>query len=513
MKTKKVVSLLILIILFTSSLCSCSNKSENFESDPKDLSFREVGVLTGSIHDTLLMEDSKDVIVKYFNSNTDLAMALEQGKIDAYVVDEPVSRVIINEYPNQYVLKWLLNGNYAYGFRKNNEKGSFICNQMNEFLRKCKKNGTLDEVDSIWFGTDEKAKIVDMENLPSSNGTLVLATSTDIGPPFTYIKDNKYVGYDIDIAVRFCREYGYGLEIVNSGFDGVLALVTTGKADFCACCISVTPERGEKVLFSDPNYVGGIVAVANSNDNIFKDEDIGFFDSIKESFERTFVREYRYKLFLSGIGTTLLIVVLSIIFGSIIGFLVYLIYYRSKKTFRRFVDAIIQVTENTPIVVILMIFYYLIFGNADISGTIVSIIGFTIVFAGSVISVMKVGVGAVDPVQREAALALGYTENKAFMRFILPQAMVHFLPGYKSAIIQLIKGTAIVGYIAVQDLTKVSDIVRSRTYEAFFPLIVSAIIYYLMAVIMSLLVKKIEIRINPAGRRKIKLLEGVERDD
>ncbi len=126
---------------------------------------------------------------------------------------------------------------------------------------------------------------------------------------------------------------------------------------------------------------------------------------------------------------------------------------------------------------------------------------------------LKLGVGAVDDGQREAALALGYSDVKAFFRIILPQAIPHFLPVYKGEVVALIKATAIVGYIAVQDLTKMGDIIRGRTYEAFFPLIVVAIIYFILGALMTFAVGRIEKMINPKRRKRESILKGVKTDD
>ncbi len=147
-----------------------------------------------------------------------------------------------------------------------------------------------------------------------------------------------------------------------------------------------------------------------------------------------------------------------------------------------------------------MILYYIIFGKVAISGTIVSIIGFTLIFGAGVYNMIKAGVNTIDKGQTEAAYALGYTDQKAFFRVILPQALPHFMPVYKGEITSLIKATAIVGYVAVQDLTKMADIIRSRTYDAFFPLIAVAIIYFVLAAILTFIVNKIEIRIDPRKR-------------
>ena len=511
MQVKKVVSLFLLIILLASVFCACSEQPSKVGLHSEDFNGKRIGVLTGSIFDSVANKNLEAPSISYYNSNSDLALALETGKIDAYVNDEPVWRNLSNEYPDQKLITFFSSENYAFAFRKNDEKSALLCQQMSEFLRECKGNGVLKEIDAIWFGMDEDAKVINMDGLTAENGTLSFATTTDIGVPFSYIKDNQFAGYDVDIAVRFCRAYGYGIEIVNSSFEGMLASVSGGKSDFCGACITVTPERSENMLFSEADYVGGSVLVAkDGEDAAAGNKKTDMFSAIIESFIKTFIRENRYQLFLSGIGTTLLVIGLSLIFGTLFGFVLYLIYYRSGKLFRTLIYILTRITDNTPVVVILMILYYIVFGSVHISGVVVSVIGFTVILTGAVVGNMQVGVGAVDVGQREAALALGYTENRAFMRVILPQAAVHFLPGYKGAIVQLIKGTAIVGYIAVQDLTKVSDIIRSRTYEAFFPLIVTAIVYFLLAVVMSALVNRIGKGIDPESRKRIRLLEGVE---
>ena len=120
-----------------------------------------------------------------------------------------------------------------------------------------------------------------------------------------------------------------------------------------------------------------------------------------------------------------------------------------------------------------------------------AVIGFTLNFGAYASEIMRSGIESIDDGQREAALALGYSENQAFFKFIFPQAAVRFLPVYRGEIVSLLKSTSIVGYIAIQDLTKMSDIIRSRTYEAFFPLIATAIIYFILAWVISLILKAV----------------------
>ena len=123
-------------------------------------------------------------------------------------------------------------------------------------------------------------------------------------------------------------------------------------------------------------------------------------------------------------------------------------------------------------------------------------------FGAYVSEMIRTGILAVDKGQMEAALALGYTKPRAFMKIVLPQAARHFLPVFQGEFISLVKMTSVVGYIAIQDLTKAGDIIRSRTYEAFFPLIAIAIVYFVIAWLLTRVLVALQNRFDPKRRRK-----------
>ena len=157
--------------------------------------------------------------------------------------------------------------------------------------------------------------------------------------------------------------------------------------------------------------------------------------------------------------------------------------------------------------VLLMILFYIIFAKSNLSGNIVAIIGFAMNFGAYVSEMIRTGILAVDKGQMEAALALGYPRHIAFLKIVLPQAAQHFLPVFQGEFISLIKMTSIVGYIAIQDLTKAGDIIRSRTYEAFFPLIVTAVIYFIISWLLTRGLIVLQKRLNPKLRREKKRKE------
>ena len=487
----------------------------------QDYNGKRIGVLVGPLMEDAAAEFFPDSEYLLFNSYPDCAAALLAGKIDGFLGDEPGMISMHAENPAiDYIHESLTENNYAFAFRKEDPESAALCAELDAFLAKSWADGTMEELGEIWLGVDESRKDVDMSGLTGENGTVrVVTTSTDM--PWSYIRDGKNVGYDIDLVVRFCREGGYALELGDVDFAGRIPAVQSGKYDFTTD-MNVTPEREEQVLFSDPTAHGGIVLAVLASDLVLSapdkqdsagDSGKSFLDSVRDSFEKTFIRENRWKLFLEGIGTTMLITVLSILFGTALGFAVYMSCRNGNpvaNTLTRFFTWLIQ---GMPVVVLLMILYYIFFAKSSINGTAVAVIGFTLVFGTAVYGMLCAGVGAVPKGQTEAAYALGYGNVRTFFRIILPQAVPHFLPAYKGEIVALIKATAIVGYIAVQDLTKMGDIVRGRTYEAFFPLIAVAVIYFILAAILTFLVGKIEINVNPRRRRKEDILKGVTTRD
>ena len=245
-------------------------------------------------------------------------------------------------------------------------------------------------------------------------------------------------------------------------------------------------------------------------------QQLGFGERIVEGFSKTFIREDRWKLIVDGIGVTMLISLCAVLLGTLLGFGIYMVTCMNVKGVRVVSEAIAKVytriIEGTPVVVVLMVLFYVVFGSIkDINGVAVAILGFSLIFGAFVYEHMRVSVGSVGIGQAEAAYALGYTKNQAYARIILPQAMSIFMPTYCSHAVELIKGTAIVGYIAVNDLTKVGDIIRSNTYEAFFPLISVAIIYFLLTWIISLLLGRVKVRFEPKRRSDDTILKGVKR--
>jgi len=479
------------------------------------LNGKNVGVIKDSVGVGILEQLIPGANIVEMGTLNELLAALEADRIDAYFEDQPLVRHALPEYPNHHVLGVVGKADYAFLFQKDDQRSDKLRNEMNEFLQQISTDGTLDEIDRIWFGEDEELKKIDYSDLRDRNGTIRFAVCTAVGRPFIYMHNGEICGYEADIACRFCKAYGYGLEFVDTEFGEIFTRVSSGDCDMGASCITITEERENSFRFSAPDYNGGMIIVVkqvNASD-VLQESKPSVFTSLGNSFRKTFIREERWKMFAGGLGVTVLITVLSAVIGSVLGFALYLLYRKGFRILNVVIDRISEFLQMTPVVVILMIFYYLLFAKAGISGITVSVIAFSLIFACSVKTLLRTAVNAVDIGQTLAVRALGYRDTKGFLRMILPQAVPHFVPGYKGELVALIKGTSVVSYVAVQDLTMVTDIIRSRTYEAFFPLLVTAAIYFLMALLLTRLVDRIEIKSDPCNRKESQILKGVKTDD
>ena len=474
----------------------------------KDLEHAAVGVLTGSNLPEIVGAHLPEAEVRYFNTTADELSALRSGKVDALALDEPVARNMAAEDGSLAIVPEKLGVmDYAFVLGKS-ARSEALCAEISDYLRGLKADGTLEALQKKWFDAAdfERLDMTDYRDLPAVNGTVRLATFQY--PPFSVEAEEMSVGYEIELMAMFCRDRGYALTVTDMTIDAILPSVQSGKFDVGCGSISVTEERKQTMLFTEPDYTGGTALLVRAGAQ--ESGKGGFFAGLAESFEKTFLRENRWKLFLEGIGTTMLITVLSVVLGTLLGFGVFLLCRRGNVVANTVTRFFVWLVHGMPEVVLLMILYYIIFGRAAVSGTLVSVIGFTLIFGAAVFSMVRSGVGAIGRGQTEAALALGYSDRRAFFRVVLPQALPHFMPAYKGEITALIKATAIVGYVAVQDLTKMGDIVRSRTYEAFFPLIAVAAIYFVLAAILTFLVNRIELRIDPRRRSRSSILKGVD---
>ena len=236
-----------------------------------------------------------------------------------------------------------------------------------------------------------------------------------------------------------------------------------------------------------------------------------FFDGIASSFTKTFITDDRWLMLLRGLGTTIEITFFALLLGLLLGFLVavvrstYETNLKGKKS-RRAGDVImkilnavcnvyITVIRGTPVVVQLMIMYFIIFSSSR-NGTMAAILSFGINSGAYVAEIVRSGIMSIDKGQFEASRSLGFDYKSTMIHIILPQALKNVLPALANEFIVLLKETSVAGYVALQDLTYIGNLIRSRTYEAFFPLITVAVIYLVIVLILSFFLKRLERRLR-----------------
>lgn len=506
-----VLALLSILVCFAG----CSGEETGIgktaeEVELSDFEHAKLGVATGSLFGGYSREQFPDASISEFQTFSDVLAALKLGKVDGTMLDRPNFNSVKRTERDLFCIPVpAYSVEIGFGFQLK-EEGNELQMQMNDFLKELEKSGKRDELLEKWYGEEEPNASVPLGELEDNTKPLKVSIDTT-RKPFVYRYNNEPVGFEIEVLYLFCEEYDYKItvdSIDDVSFASGISGLTTGKYDLVCGGLYMTPERKESVGFSDP-YMNADVVMAFVIDGGGE----GFWSSVGESFQKTFVREGRWKMILEGIATTLLISVSAVLGGTVLGFLLYLAArskFKALSAFARgFAKVYSKIITGTPTLVVLMLLFYVVFGKTDLSGVIVAIIGFILTFGSFVYSQLKLTVEGVDKGQTEAAYALGYGRSRTFFRIILPQAMKMFLPAYSAEIVGLVKATSVVGYIAVNDLTKVGDIIRSNTYEAFFPLIAVAIIYFLITCGISALLDLVRRRTDARRKKRKNLSEEV----
>lgn len=226
---------------------------------------------------------------------------------------------------------------------------------------------------------------------------------------------------------------------------------------------------------------------------------------IKQKFIENFILEDRWRYIWNGLGVTLKIALCSVVIGIIIGAVVAVIRSSHDKTGKlRALNWICKlyttVIRGTPIVLQLLIMYFVVFATAGVSKIFVAIVAFSLNSGAYVSEIFRSGIMSVDPGQEEAGRSLGLSYTQTMWYIIIPQAFKNVLPALANEFITLLKETSVSGYIALADLTKGGDIIRSQTYEAFMPLIGVALVYLAMVCLLSAGVTKLERRLRTSER-------------
>lgn len=411
------------------------------------------------------------------------------------------------------------------------------------------KTGSLDAVISGMTITEERKESVEfsdsyysatqciiipkgkeLSSLEDLNGKRIAVQEGTTGDILvTPTSDNKRITDNNTTIKRFKKGSDAVLELKNGGVDAVVIDESPAKK-----YVSLNSGILELVKDNESTEYYGI-AVAKNNKELLDDINIGlkklkdsgefeklidkyinkensadesdssnFFVKSMKKMKFVFIDTNGYKLIVKGLGVTIGITTSAIVIGSVLGFLIALMKMtetraKKKTILSRLASAYISVLRGTPVVVQLLIMYMVIFKSHY--GFIAAILTFGLNSSAYVAESIRAGIMSVDNGQMEGGLSLGFTYGQTMRYVILPQSIKNCLPALGNEFVALLKETSIVGYIAIQDLTKASDFIISRTYETFMPLMAIAIIYFVVVMILTKLVQRMERRLRQSDIR------------
>lgn len=278
-------------------------------------------------------------------------------------------------------------------------------------------------------------------------------------------------------------------------FIALSLLLLTG---LCSCVAAAD-------IVTSPNAAQDVVGVdATTEQNPVISAISTFFTELGDKLYQNFIDDDRYQYIIIGLQNTIIITIFSLIMGMLLGALLAVIrtvhdLHGKLKIANAICRVYLAIVRGTPVMLQLLIIYFVIFAAVDVDKVLVAIVAFGLNSAAYIAEIIRAGINAVPKGQFEAGASLGLPFTLTMITIIFPQAIKNILPALCNEGITLLKETAISGYIGLVDLTKAGDIIRSQTWEAFIPLLSVAAIYLVIVLMLTYLVQKLERRLNNAS--------------
>ena len=458
------------------------------------------GVLTIPEWEDELRKRFPEGEIKNYSNMANLYAALDAGEVDAAMgfVDE--RQTLAGTHPElAFIMEPFTAVEFGFGTQKT-ERGRALCEEMNRYLAELRKSGEYDALREKWEDPERTGDVMGSYTFSGEKGTLQIVTG-GLWTPMTFFQGEVLTGEFVEIMNGFCAWAGYKPEYQTVSFSAELAGLAAGTYDVCADSIIPSEERLESICVTDALMVDEYYLLVRREpvEKVVPKATV-FFSSLRASIRRTFLAEERYKILLSGLSVTICLSILAGIFGTLLGAGICYLRLRKNPFVSAFASLYIRIFRSLPVVVLLLVLNYIVFRRSGLEAFWICVITFSIEFSAYCSEIFRGGINAVPPGQARAATALGFSRLKTFRHVIWPQALVHFLPVYSGQFIATVKMTAVAGYISVTDLTKASDIIRSRTYEAFFPLFFTSAVYFLLSSGLVALLRLLEKRIHPEQR-------------
>lgn len=498
-----IVSALLIGLVIIAFLSGCG-KNEKIITSFDDLKNSKIGVMTGSTGESVARKKFPQAQIKTFDDIMDAVAAMKSGQLDAIISLYPAAVQVSKKNPELWRLPGLLNNeDTAIAVKKGNDE---LLAAVNTIISELKKDGTLAAMNKRWLKTDlspyEEPNIL----VPKEGKVLKIGVSAT-REPFSFVdKDGRVTGHDGELARIIGARLGRPVEFSDMKFMALIPALQSGKVDLVVTGMSATDERKKTVDFTQPYFTNGQAVLVKKNMESKSasgtTNSSSLTSSLVNSFRSNIIQEKRYLLLWDGLKTTVAISILATIFGTLLGSLICYLRMSANSVLNIPAKIYIAILRGTPVLVFLMLIFYVVFASVNISPVLVAVIAFGMNFAAYSAEIFRTGIEGVDKGQTEAGIAMGFSKIKTFIHIVLPQTVRRILPVYKGEFISLVKMTSIVGYIAVQDLTKASDIIRSRTFDAFFPLVMVAILYFLISWVLMQSLEYLEWRSDPKSKRR-----------
>ena len=467
--------LILALTLASLALLSCSKKEQGTLQlhSEADLAGLRVATGAGTCYD---MEMSKRDDITLILYDADILQSILIGKADVIVHDETVFNAnICRETGIKIAMKGTEEFPTALMFRKSDIGLAEACNATQ---RRLVEDGTMARLKEYWL-EDEYLDTEQFTHIPEeTSGTPLHVACVTTMAPISFVVENEWYGIEIDLVRELAKDLHRPVEFKQYDLSSAMMALTTGKAD-------VTPERQQQFLFADPYH--GYTSAYYVVDKDAARKKAGLWNSLKKSINQNLIKENRWKYITSGLWETIKITILAILLGSVLGAGLCAMTRSRRKWLQSVAGAYNWLMAGIPMLVLLLILFYVVFAGTPLNATAVAVIAFALNFASGACGVYNSALSAIPIGQTEAGLALGFTRLQTFFHIVFPQALKRGLPLFKGQCIALLKGTAIVGYIAIQDLTRAGDIIRSRTFDALLPLLVVTVIYFILAWLIGLL--------------------------
>lgn len=448
-------------------------------SKEADLTGLHVGSTAGSIYEMMLSKRT-DIELFTFNAPSDDVEALVTGKVDVMVEDD---FFISPEEMTRLGIKRAFFGEtrfpVAYAFRKGDAATAPVRESLSAFLDSLRTTGDLQALYDRWFLCDTPSRVPMPELGPVPEGKPIVVGNVQNIPPIGFLVGKEWHGFDPEVMQRFSRYVGRPVEFIHVPLASATTALQSGNIDILCGGIFVTEERQKTIDFSSIAYYAypGYFVKADGAGQA----QLNFWERLGQTVHNNLVVEERWRYIVDGLWETVKISFLSILLGSLLGAGVCWMRMSRRRWVSQTAKAYISLMRGIPMLVFLMIMFYVVLSGTGMSSTMVAVVAFAMNFAAYVSEMFRTAIESVGKGQTEAGLAIGFTRWQTFFYIVAPQALRSVMPVYKGEAVSLVKNTSIVGYIAIQDLTRASDMIRNRTFDAFFPLLLVTVLYFLIA--------------------------------